>query len=47
MDTDVVQLRTGYSLVTDLTDLILRFCRDRGDGLCVTSLFRTQPRASH
>ena len=34
MDTDVVQLRTGTSLVTDITDLILRFCRDRGDGLC-------------
>jgi secondary thiamine-phosphate synthase enzyme len=34
MDTDVVQLRTGTSLVSDITDLILRFCRDRGDGLC-------------
>jgi secondary thiamine-phosphate synthase enzyme len=34
MDTDVVQLRTGTSLVTDITDLILRFCCDRGDGLC-------------
>ena len=34
MDTDVVQLRTGNSLVTDITELILRFCRERGDGLC-------------
>ena len=34
MDTDVVQLRTGTSLVTDITDHISRFCRDRGDGLC-------------
>ena len=34
MDTDVVQLGTGNSLVTDITDQVLRFCRDRGDGLC-------------
>jgi secondary thiamine-phosphate synthase enzyme len=34
MDTDVVQLHTGTSLVTDITDHIHRFCRDRGDGLC-------------
>jgi secondary thiamine-phosphate synthase enzyme len=34
MDTDVVQLRTGNCLVTDITELILRFCRDRGHGLC-------------
>jgi secondary thiamine-phosphate synthase enzyme len=34
MDTDVVQLHTGTSLVTDITDRIHRFCRDRGDGLC-------------
>ena len=34
MDTDVVQLRTGARLVTDITQLILDFCRDRGDGLC-------------
>ena len=46
MDTDVVQLRTGDSLVTDITELILRFCRERGDG-CATSLFRTQRLALH
>jgi secondary thiamine-phosphate synthase enzyme len=34
MDTDVVQLHTGTSLVTDITDHIHRFCRGRGDGLC-------------
>jgi secondary thiamine-phosphate synthase enzyme len=34
MDTDVVQLRTGARLVTDITQMINRFCRERGDGLC-------------
>jgi secondary thiamine-phosphate synthase enzyme len=34
MDSDVVQLRTGTSLVTDITHLVLEFCRERGDGLC-------------
>jgi secondary thiamine-phosphate synthase enzyme len=34
MDTDLVQLRTGDRVVTDVTDLILRFCRNKGDGLC-------------
>ena len=34
MDSDVVQVRTGSRLVTDLTDRVLQFCRNRGDGLC-------------
>jgi secondary thiamine-phosphate synthase enzyme len=34
MDTDVVQLRTGARLVTDITQMINQFCRERGDGLC-------------
>jgi secondary thiamine-phosphate synthase enzyme len=34
MDTDLVQLRTGARLVTDMTQTINQFCRDRGDGLC-------------
>ncbi len=34
MDTDVVQVRTGARLVTDITQMINRFCRERGDGLC-------------
>ena len=34
VDSDVVQLRTGTRLVTDITDLIVQFCRNRGDGLC-------------
>ena len=34
MDTDLVQLRTGARLVTDMTQMINQFCRDRGDGLC-------------
>lgn len=34
MDTDVVQLRTGARLVTDITQVVLQFCRDRGDELC-------------
>jgi secondary thiamine-phosphate synthase enzyme len=34
MDSDVVQLRTGSRLVTDISQHVLQFCRDRGDGLC-------------
>ena len=34
MDTDVVQVRTGARLVTDITQMINQFCRERGDGLC-------------
>jgi secondary thiamine-phosphate synthase enzyme len=34
MDTDVVQVHTGTHVVTDLTQQVLDFCRDRGDGLC-------------
>jgi secondary thiamine-phosphate synthase enzyme len=34
MDTDVVQVHTGTRVVTDLTEPVLDFCRDRGDGLC-------------
>ena len=34
MDTDLVQLRTGARAVTDVTQVVLQFCRDRGDGLC-------------
>ena len=45
MDSDVVQLHNGTRLVTDITDLIIQFCRKRGTG-CVMSLFRMQPRAS-
>jgi secondary thiamine-phosphate synthase enzyme len=34
MDTDLVQVRTGTRLVSDITEELLRFCRGRGDGLC-------------
>jgi secondary thiamine-phosphate synthase enzyme len=34
MNTEVVQLRTGARLATDITPMINQFCRDRGDGLC-------------
>ena len=34
MDSDVVQVRTGARLVTEITHVILQFCHDRGDGLC-------------
>ena len=34
MHTDVVRLRTGTRLVTDITDQLLQFCREHGDGLC-------------
>ncbi|MCA1691692.1 MAG: secondary thiamine-phosphate synthase enzyme YjbQ [Actinobacteria bacterium] len=33
MQTTVVQVGTGSSQVTDLTDEVARFCRDQGDGL--------------
>ena len=33
MDSDVLRLRTGSSLVTDITQQIRQFCRDRGYGL--------------
>ena len=29
-----MQLRTGARLVTDITQMINQFCRERGDGLC-------------
>jgi hypothetical protein len=45
MDTEVVQLRTRNRLVTDFTQVILQFSRDRGDGLCHV-LFGMQPAAS-
>jgi secondary thiamine-phosphate synthase enzyme len=34
MDSDVVQLRTGSRRVTDISQQVVQFCRDRGDGLC-------------
>lgn len=34
MHSESVHVRTGSSLVTDVTDVVRRFCRDRGDGLC-------------
>jgi secondary thiamine-phosphate synthase enzyme len=34
MDSDLVQLRTGARVITDVTQMVLQFCRDRGDGLC-------------
>jgi len=34
MDTEVVQLRTGTRLVSDITHQVRQFCRDRRDGLC-------------
>jgi len=34
MDTTLVDVETGSRLVTDLTDAVRAFCRDRGDGLC-------------
>ena len=34
MDSDVLRLRTEKNLVTDITQQIREFCRDRGDGLC-------------
>lgn len=34
MDTQVLRLRTGDRLTTELTGDVLAFCRRRGDGLC-------------
>ncbi len=34
MHSETVELRTGSSLVTEVTDIVRRFCHDRGDGLC-------------
>lgn len=34
MHSETVELRTGASLVTEVTDIVRRFCHDRGDGLC-------------
>jgi secondary thiamine-phosphate synthase enzyme len=34
MHSDVVYVRTGARLVTEITDKLHQFCRDRGDGLC-------------
>lgn len=34
MDTEVIELRTGSDLVSDVTHAVRRFCSDRGDGLC-------------
>jgi secondary thiamine-phosphate synthase enzyme len=36
MDTEVIELRTGTDLVSDVTDAVRRFCSGRGDGLCHT-----------
>lgn len=33
METIEVQVTTGAELVTDITDHLVQFCRDRGDGL--------------
>lgn len=34
MDTEVVPVETGDRLVTDVSDIVVRFCSGRGDGLC-------------
>jgi secondary thiamine-phosphate synthase enzyme len=34
MDSDVVPVRTGARLVTDVTNELNQFCSDFGDGLC-------------
>ena len=34
MHSDVVYVRTGARLVTEITGKLHRFCRGRGDGLC-------------
>jgi secondary thiamine-phosphate synthase enzyme len=34
VDTQVLRLRTGDRLTTELTGDVLAFCRRRGDGLC-------------
>jgi secondary thiamine-phosphate synthase enzyme len=34
MDTEVFDVRTGDRRVTDVTDVVERYCAGRGDGLC-------------
>jgi secondary thiamine-phosphate synthase enzyme len=34
MDTDLLDVDSGADLVTDITEMLLQFCRSRGDGLC-------------
>lgn len=34
VDTELFDVRTGIRLVTDVTDLVARFCSGRGSGLC-------------
>lgn len=34
METELLELATGDRRVTDLTEHVVRFCADRGDGLC-------------
>ncbi len=34
VESELLSLRTGNRLVSDVTDAVTRFCRDRGDGLC-------------
>ncbi|HEX2361017.1 MAG TPA: YjbQ family protein [Jiangellaceae bacterium] len=34
MHTHVVPVHTGARFVTDITDQLVQFCRDLGDGLC-------------
>jgi secondary thiamine-phosphate synthase enzyme len=34
METELVGVRTGSRTVTDLTEIVRRFCSGRGDGLC-------------
>ena len=34
MDTTLFEVETGSRLVTDVTETVRAFCRDRGDGLC-------------
>jgi hypothetical protein len=34
VDSDVLQRRTGAHLVTNVTQVIFKFCHERGDGLC-------------
>jgi secondary thiamine-phosphate synthase enzyme len=34
VDTEIVPVETGDRLVTDVSDIVARFCSGRGDGLC-------------
>ena len=45
MDSDVLRLRTGTSLVTDITQVVAEFCRDRGDSERVARHPATHPRS--